>query len=71
MKTHLNPFKDSLYATVRGVDLKSCPRCSRAEGRPVFYPVESFGTREDKGTLRVQTWCGPCRSVSSKKGGAA
>lgn len=49
--------------TPSGVLLKSCPNCSRNTGRHVFYTEESFGLRNmGDGTIRVQSWCPPCRS---------
>ena len=41
---------------------KSCPHCSQREGKHVFYEYESFGFRDMNGRVRVQSWCGPCRS---------
>lgn len=53
----------SQYKSVRGTDLKSCPRCSVAAGELVYYPLEDFGSRMMAGDLRPQSYCGPCRSA--------
>lgn len=41
---------------------KSCPRCSERDGIHVFYLYDDFGFRDMGAKVRVQSWCGPCRS---------
>lgn len=43
-------------------DVKSCPNCSVQRGVHVFYEYEAFGTRNDNGTVRVQSHCTACRN---------
>lgn len=61
-----DPMKDSLYKTLRGVQMKSCPPCSRRERRPVYKRIEEFGYREVDGHTHVQTWCSECRKVATR-----
>lgn len=62
----LDPMKDSLYKTLRGVEMKSCPPCSRAASRPVYKRIEEFGYREVDNQTRVQTWCTHCRTAATR-----
>lgn len=41
---------------------KSCPECSRVEGRHAFYATPGdFGVRNNGGYTMVQSWCRKCR----------
>ena len=69
MKQHVDPYRVSLYATIGGVEHKSCPKCSRNEQRLVMYPVTDFGERQiTPGEHIPQSWCPACRGASEKVG---
>lgn len=56
-------LNDSQYAAHKGIDFKSCPKCSADAGVHVFYKTEDFGYRDmSDGRHLVQSWCPSCRS---------
>ncbi|PNO81128.1 hypothetical protein MC77_020455 [Citrobacter koseri] len=56
-------LNDSQDVVHKGVDYKSCPKCSADAGVHVFYKTEDFGYRDmGDGRHIVQSWCPSCRS---------
>ena len=51
----------SLTRSVYDGEFKSCPKCSRVEGRHAYYRLETFGERELGGRIIPQSWCSDCR----------
>lgn len=51
----------SHHKTIRGVEYKSCPRCSVRAGRLVFHKLEAYGERVVNGETYYQSWCYDCR----------
>jgi hypothetical protein len=60
-------LKLSVYRLRRGIEEKSCPRCSVREGRYIYYPTSDYGERTlENGSVVPQSWCKNCRN---KNGG--
>lgn len=56
----------SLFILRNGILYKSCPSCSVANDKPVFYPCPgSFGYRHDADRPFIQSLCGKCRGRSN------
>lgn len=56
-------LNDSQDAVHKGIDYKSCPKCSADAGVHVFYKTVDFGFRDmGDGRHIVQSWCPSCRS---------
>lgn len=49
------------------IEMKSCPRCSRSEHRLIYYRIEEFGDRLNKGKMIIQSYCKKCRTAASKE----
>lgn len=59
-------FNKSVYMLRNGILYKSCPSCSVANGKYVFYNCpESFGYRHNEGRPYSQSLCVKCRGGSS------
>lgn len=57
----------SITKVVKGLQYKSCPKCSQNAGKHVFYEYGAFGMRHMQKTGKdiVQSWCPGCRPQSS------
>ena len=56
----------SVFILRNGILYKSCPSCSVANNRYVFYPCPgSFGYRHDEDRPFIQSLCGKCRGHSN------
>lgn len=59
------PIKESLYLFNGQKLLKSCPECSKREGKHIFHQCPGeFGFRTVNGHQIIQSHCGKCRSNS-------
>lgn len=55
-------LRHSIIKVVKGLQYKSCPKCSQNAGKHVFYEYGSFGMRHmQTGKYIVQSWCPRCR----------
>lgn len=67
---HLSESQYTVRVAADGVTpikLKSCPRCSRAAGHLVYYPLEDYGDRMIAGKPIIQSYCKSCRGESGKE----
>ncbi|MBP2031957.1 phage FluMu protein Com [Clostridium algifaecis] len=69
------PLSEAQYKTVNGIQYKSCPRCSEANGIYHVYHIypQLFGTTPARATSNhpegPQSYCVPCRNPSNKPSG--
>lgn len=55
-------LRNSITKVVKGLQYKSCPKCSQNAGYHVFYEYGAFGMRHmQTGDYIVQSWCPSCR----------